>query len=197
MSFDFFRKERPAVFEERFKAPAPPATAWSLKSRLIFQAKNYSGSKKFKIKVAGVDYSLDVTVQGTEIFVKKQVGQPGPNTSLRISEGNLADALDHPNESSLLYNVARKLAKDHATSSASSPLISGCNVDNFQASKTYTGNKLCIKLRIRQPVKNPFVSGLEKEYFLIGQVLDTDCESILYFGSTDETLNETVNPVTS
>jgi len=65
--------------------------------------------------------------------------------------------------------------------------------NNFAASKIYLGHKLCVELKTRKPFGNPFVSGLEKECFLVGTLNDTDCSLIKYFGNTNEELNELVN----
>lgn len=85
------------------------------------------------------------------------------------------------------------LFKVHANSSSYSLLVSGCTVNNFVASSAYPGHKLHLTLRARVPVPNPFASGNEREVFLVGQVLDTDCSLIKYYGQTAENKNEIVN----
>jgi hypothetical protein len=194
MSYDFFRKERPEVFEKRFSVPTLATEAYGLKSHVIFEAKGALKPKHFRISLEKQGIDLTATVSGSELLVTNKIIGDKPKITLRLSEANMADALKARNEKSVIYLVAAKLCKDHATSSASSPLISGCIQDNFAASKSYDGYKLCLKLLFRQPFVNPFVSGLEKEYFLIGQVLDTDCTSIQFFGRTNQNINELVNP---
>lgn len=199
MSYDFFRKERPKVFEKRFSAPTSATEAYRLEFSVIFEANGATKPKYFRISLEKQGIDLTVTVSGSELLVTNNTNKPirGEKVMLRLSEANMADALKARNEKSMIYLVAAKLCKDHATSSASSPLISGCIQDNFAASKSYDGYKLCLKLPFRQPFANPFVSGLEKEYFLIGQVLDTDCTSIQFLGRTNQNLNELVNPFDS
>ncbi len=194
MSFDFYRKERPEVFNQRFIAPAPPTNAWTLSSNLIFQARRAHGTKNFRVTVNAQQMALTASVMGNDLFVVGQGGGPGQNVQERISEREMGDLLEGTDRTSLRYQIAKKLCQDHATSSASSPFISGCVVDNFAASRTFNGCKLHLKLRSRRPFRNPFVSGLEQEYFLIGQVADTDCTSIIYLGTNNENLSELVNP---
>lgn len=197
MSFDFFRKERPEVFQSRFTTPTQAANYYCLRSNTIFAAKNFTGTKSFTVTVGGQVRKLEATVQGAELLIRNQAVDPKPPVMLRLSEANMNDALtQNPagRANSLLYQVAKKLCQDHATSSASSPLISGCIENNFHRSTTYDGFKLHLLLRIRRPFQNPFVSGLEREYFLIGRVLDTDCSSIRFLGRTNESHNELVNP---
>jgi hypothetical protein len=193
MSFDFFRKEVTHLFDSRFSLPALPAQAYGLKSHVIFRAKNALGAKNFQVTVGDQKIDLVATVSGSELLVKNKLAAAKPKIMLRLSEDNIADALTAKVDSAI-YAVAKKLCQDHTVSSKSSPLISGCTVNNFDASSAYDGYKLHLKLRFRQPFMNPFVSGLEKECFLIGQVLDTDCELIKFLGRTNEDRNELVNP---
>jgi hypothetical protein len=197
MSYDFYRKERPNIFLERISLPEAPVNAYTLKSSVIFQAKN-AGQKIFQVDVAGKKYNLIAQASGTELLITSNPNKPGEKTKmLRFSEANMTDILKNNDKDSLNYQIAKKLCKDHATSSASSPLISGCTVNNFGASVTYPGYKLHLKLRSRQPFDNPFVSGNEKEAFLIGKVTDSDCEAIVFLGETSENVNQLVNPSTS
>jgi len=198
MPYDFYRKERPQIFEARFKTPSSTENWYGLKTNTVFQAKKFSGEKRFSVTVAGQQRTLVASVSGNELLIKSQPSDAGPHVILRISEANMHDTLKSlpaaSRDNSILYQIAKKLCEDHATSSASSPLISGCIVDNFERSRAYDGFKLHVKLKSRQPFENPFVSGLEKEYFLIGKVKDTDCQSIHFFGrTTDRGLNERVN----
>lgn len=55
-------------------------------------------------------------------------------------------------------------------------------MNNFAKSRTYPGRKLLIDLESRVPINNPFRSGEEKEYFLVGSVVADDCTSITYLG---------------
>jgi hypothetical protein len=198
MSYDFYRKERPHIFTDRVNFPAHPTNAYTLKSPVIFQAKNAMGQKKFQVAVAGKTYNLIAEVSGNELLITSDPTKPGEKTKmLRFSEANMADFLKNSSAQPLYSQIARKLCKDHATSSASSPLISGCAVDNFKASLTYPGYKLHLKLRFRQPFENPLVSGNEKEAFLIGSVVESDCEAIVFLGETNENVNQIVNPSTS
>jgi hypothetical protein len=111
--------------------------------------------------------------------------------------GLIAERSDAVKSKTIRHQVALFLCKNHATSSAQSPLISGCIVNNFDKSLKYQGHKLHLDLKDRTPFQNPFVSGLEKEYFLIGQVKDADCKVIKYYGKTDESLDLLVNPAGS
>jgi len=198
MPYDFYRKERPEVFQARFKAPSPAENWYGLKTHTVFQAKRFSGVKQFSVTVAGQQRKLAASVSGNELLIKSQPSDARPHVNLRISEANMHDTLKSlpatSRDNSMLYQIAKKLCQDHATSSASSPLISGCIVDNFKMSRAYDGFKLHVKLKFRQPFENPFVSGLEKEYFLIGEVKDTDCQSIHFYGRTNQNINEIVNP---
>jgi len=114
-----------------------------------------------------------------------------------ITKADMAAILalrDRGEQDTVEYRAIEKLCKDHATCSSSSPLISGCVVNNFAASTAYPGHKLHLELSKSVPVQNPFVSGNEKECFLIGQVLDTDCKLIKYLGTAAEDRSELVNP---
>lgn len=183
----FFRKERPNIFAERFSAPTPPANAWTLKSNTIFKAK--SNLKSFNVTFKQKPVKVTCHVVGTNL----QLSIPGTAKPIIIAEDAIATILESKKVDDLLYLAMKKICQDHATSSMSSPLISGCTVDNFDASKTYPGHKLCLELKNRKPFANPFVSGLEKECFLVGKVDDLDCKLIKYFGKTDEDFNEIVN----
>lgn len=176
----FYRKERPEIFNSRFNRPAPPTNAWSLKSHTIFKAKQ---TRKI-VTIQG--RRITCTVSGTSIQL---TGLPQPAT---IQEHEFEQLL-RPTNTTIKAQVAKQICKDHATSSRSSILISGCVVDNFALSTNFVGHKLCLELRTRQPFANPYSSGREKEYFLVGTVSDTDCRLIKYFGATQERLNVLVN----
>jgi hypothetical protein len=190
---DFFRKEAPVLFNARFAKPAPPTNAWKLTSNIVFQAKNFEGEKKFTVKVSGSPTMLVCTVDKSLNLVL--VDEKRKKYSL--SESRMAELLacktGTPGFDTVECQSARLLCTDHTRSSASSPLISGCLINNFAASKTYQGHKLHLGLKARTPFKNPLVSGLEGEYLLIGRVLDTDCKTVTYLGATNETKNELVN----
>lgn len=176
----FYRKERPEIFNSRFSAPSQLLNAWTLKSHIIFEAKQ-------KSKVVTVQSKMiTCTVQGTNIQLS------GLSKPITIPENDIAD-LVKSKSNDIECLVVKQICKDHATSSRSSILISGCVENNFAASKTYPGHKLCVELKNRKPFGNPFASGLEKEYFLVGTLSDTDCSLIKYFGNTNEELNELVN----
>lgn len=198
MPHDFYRKERPAIFTDRFSVPSASEPYYGLKKAVVFEAKNFSGEKRFSVTVAGEKRLLVATVAGDGFFlvIKSQVNDARPHVNLAMTDANMHDTLkslshtERPN--SILYQVAKKLCIDHATSSKSSPLISGCIVNNFEKSSTYDGFKLHLKLKHRQPFENPFVSGNEKEYFLIGRVTDGDCKIIHFYGRTNENKNHIV-----
>lgn len=176
----FYRKERPEIFNSRFSAPTQALNAWTLKSHKIFEAKQ-------KTKIVTVQSKrITCTVQGTNILLQ------GLPKTITVTENSIADLLK--SKSNDIENlVIRQICKDHATSSRSSILISGCVENNFAASRSYPGHKLCTELKTRKPFANPYASGLEKEYFLIGTLNDTDCSLIKYFGKTNEELNQLVN----
>ena len=176
----FYRKESPAIFAQRFSKPAPPSNAWSLKSNLVFDSKQ-------KAKIVTVKSKrISCSVMGSAIQLSG-FGKPKI-----IFEKDIAAFLAEKSDD-VVYLALKQICKDHATSSRSSILISGCVEDNFSASTTYPGHKLCVKLKTRTPFANPFVSGLEKENFLVGSLSDTECDLIKYFGETKEELNEVVN----
>jgi hypothetical protein len=187
---DFYRKESETVFNERFKTLNPQKGSVALNGHLIFQAKNYTGEKIFTVTTARVDgkagsFKLKCTiVEGPKLRIVRC-----DNPNKLVFEGNEADVaailnLKRKLKASLNYEALAKICKDHATSSAHSPLISGCKVDNFRQSTKYPGHKLHLILKTRTPFQNQFASGNEKEYFLIGQVHDTDCKQIKYLGRT-------------
>ena len=182
----FYRKERPAIFNSRFQAPAPPTYAWSLKSHLIFKAKK--SNKVVTVVLSGKSIKVTCEVVGTDISLKVQ----GSSSTIKIAESEIAGLLQSK-DGNIRTLALGQLCKDHANSSTSSIFISGCIVNNFARSSAYGGHKLCLELKARRPFANPFVSGLEKEYLLVGEVNDTDCKLIKYFGETKENLNEIVN----
>jgi hypothetical protein len=176
----FYRKERPEIFNQRFSAPSQVLNAWALRSDKIFEAKK-------TVKVVTIQAKkITCTVQGTNIILS------GLSKIITIPERDIANLLQSKSDD-VKCLVLKQICKDHATSSRSSILLSGCVSDNFSASKTYPGHKLCVELKARKPFCNPFASGLEKEYFLIGTLKGTDCNQIKYFGNTNEKLNELVN----
>ncbi|MEP3478790.1 MAG: hypothetical protein ABJZ55_06055 [Fuerstiella sp.] len=198
MPHDFYRKERPSVFEDRFSVPSTSAPFYGLKTAVVFEAKNFTGEKRFSVTVAGAKRMLIATVAGDGFFllIKSQAKDVKPHVNFAMTDANMHDTLKSlprtEQANSILYQVAKKLCVDHATSSKSSPLISGCIVNNFAKSSAYDGFKLHLKLKHRQPFENPFASGNEKEYFLIGRVTDGDCKSINFYGRTNESKNHIV-----
>lgn len=190
---DFFRKERDDVFKMRIAAPTPPMNAWRLRSSVIFQAKNYNGAKNATIRVGDAAIAITCTVSGSRLTIKRT---DRPLYSLVITEAEMGPILarrEASEKDTLEYRVLEMLFKQHAKASSTSLLISGCTVNNFAASMAYPGHKLHLELKTRVPVPNPFVSGNEKEVFLVGQVLDADCQLIKYYGQTAENKNELVN----
>jgi hypothetical protein len=190
MGFDFFRKERLEVFNRRFTIPSRPDEAYSLKSHIIFEAKNANGEKQISVTFGNKNYAFCVIAYSSRLFVLNKTNKA---TGFSLSETEMDNILT-ARQNSLEYAVAAQLCKDHTNASLKSPLISGCIVNNFAMSQSYDGYKLHLRLRLRKPFRNPFVSGLEKEYFLIRRVLDTECEIIHFLGRTGEHVNEIVNP---
>jgi hypothetical protein len=195
---DFFRKERAEGFTTRFTPPAPGANYWQLKGPLIFQAKAYPQGRRMSVKVGGQTILVECKVDFNKLTLRKVVNGAPAGATITILEsemlGLIAERSDTAKSDTLKHQSALYLCKNHATSSANSPLISGCNVNNFDKSLTYPGHKLHLELKERTPFQNPYVSGLEKEYFLIGQVKDSDCKVIKYLGKTDEDIDVLVNP---
>ena len=187
----FFRKERPEIFLERFSEPTLPTNAWSLKSHTIFKAK--SAQKKFTVNLKGKYIQINCVVEGTNL---KLTYIDGSQKTALIQEKEIGALLKIKKESDDIKSLAVKnLCQTHATSSKSSPLISGCVENNFKASKGYEGYKLCLELKIREPFANPFVSGNEKEYFLVGKVEDLDCKLIKYLGKDSKNGSEEKNKI--
>jgi len=199
MTYDFFRKERENIFNQRFNIPTSINNYYVLKSNTVFQAKKYNGTKTFTVTVNNQKQKLIASVvNNNSLGVKSDPTVTSNRINVIITESDMANIFKSTSVSnrnkSMNYQIAKRLCQDHATSSASSLLISGCIVNNFAQSVAYPGCKLSLKLKSRQPFENPFASGNEKEYFLIGRVLDTDCQVIQYLGKTNESLNELVNP---
>ena len=195
---DFFRKERPEIFTSRFNPPSAAANYWQLKGPIIFQAKAYPQGRTMTVQIDGKPVQVECKVDFNKLTVRKMVGNSPTGTAMIIQEsdmaGLIADRADATKSNTIRHQVALFLCKNHATASTHSPLISGTIVNNFDKSLTYPGHKLHLELNERTPFGNPYASGLEKEHFLIGQVKDTDCKVIQYFGKTDEDINVLVNP---
>ncbi|WP_157232155.1 hypothetical protein [Hyalangium minutum] len=190
---DFYRKESETVFNERFKTLNSRQGSVGLNGHLIFQAKNYTGEKVFTVTTAkGVTGSIRLkctVVDGPMLRIVRC-----DNSNTLVFEGDEVDVAAILNPKSKLrgtlkYEAIAKICKDHATSSAHSPLISGCKTNNFSQNTRYPGRKLHLVLKVRTPFSNPHVSGNEREYFLIGQVHDTDCKQIEYLGRTMKVKN--------
>jgi hypothetical protein len=187
MGYDFFRKERPEVFLTRLQAPTEGKNFYSLRSAVIFEAKNASGAKKFAVEVSGRKRRLKATVSGKTLVISEDEGPNKDKVLLHLTEDSMHTALSLPRSAqaaSLACQVARRLCQDHAVSSSSSPLISGCEVNNFAAATAYEGQRMHLTLKSRKPFANPLCSGNEKEVFLIGRVEYADCELVKYLGST-------------
>lgn len=187
--FVFYRKERPEIFTTRFSSPTSPTDAWRLTSNVIFQAKNVN-EKKFSVTHNGRPVQLSCTVAGTSLAFST-VDAPSAS-SFTIAESEMGELLARKPDT-LKYLALAKICRDHATSSRSSPLISGCVVNNFHANTNFPGHKICLDLQSRRPFPNPFTSGQEREHFLVGWVLATDCRTIKYLGSIHENKNVIVN----
>lgn len=172
---EFFRKERDYVFTSRFNKDGE---SWKLKSTLIFKSKK--DTKSFSIIINSKKINIKCTIFGNSITITNLA----TNAKQTVKEADIATLLTAKNPNSIAYHAINSLCKSHATSSASSLLISGCVVDNFEEGKVYPGYKLKIKLLNRIPFANPHASGLEKEYFLVGSVSDSDCDEIVYLGQT-------------
>ncbi len=184
---DFFRKEKNELFLQRFSQD-PQTGAWSLKAPfVIFKAK--SPGKIFSVK--GVRVTVKTELSGYALSFSFPDGRKTVKATL--GEDDMGDMLDKTSDSyksasPILRAAVAELCRLHATCSTNSPLISGCVVDNFAASKSYPGRKLHLELKSRSPFGNPLVSGMEKENFLIHQVTAADCDKIWYQGKTDEDL---------
>jgi len=177
----FYRKERTDIFNRRFSVPSRLSNAWTLKSRTVFEAKQ-------KIKAVTVlKKKITCYVQGANILLQ------GLSRPITILEQDIADLLKLTKPNDIVCQVLKQICKDHTNSSSSSILISGCVKNNFAKSKDYPGHKLCVEVKTRKPFFNPFGSGEENEYFLVGTLNDTDCSLITYFGKTNEELICRVN----
>ena len=194
--FVFYRKERPEVFANRFSAPTSQTGAWRLRSNIIFQAKKVK-EKTVSVSHNGKTVQLSCTVARTSAgisLVFKTIGRSQAN-SFTIAESGMDDLLTRKPDS-LEYQALKAICVAHTTSSTDSPLISGCVRPNFHASKRYPGQKVYLKLGSRKPFRNPFMSGVEQEYFLVGWVFVTDCLTIKYLGSTHKDQDEVLVDVT-
>lgn len=189
----FFRKERTTVFDERFRRPAGNVPC-QLRGNLIFQAKNVTGTKRFRVRANGQDHDLIARVDGHAVIIQNRRARDTERLTInrRLTEADMARAVRGQLGDAVLHAAAKQLCQDHATSSAHSPFISGTIVNNFASNRTFAGDKLCLELSFRRPFVNPWSSGTEQEYFLIGRVLNTECRLIKYYGRSDENLNEIV-----
>lgn len=178
---DFYRKERREIFLARFSGPVRGIDVWRINSNVIFQAKNQS-FHNVGVTFNGINAIMRVGLEsGNKISIKGWIGKKQLNIVWR--ENDIAVALRSPMLSDE-YLIAKALCESHAKSSSQSNFISGCKTNNFKASKSYAGHKLHLQLRDRIPFENPFSSGNEKECFLIGSVLTTDCSGISHLGET-------------
>lgn len=178
---DFYRKERREIFIARFSPPVRGIVVWRIKSNVIFQAKNQL-FREIGVNFNGTNAKVNVGLEsGNKISIKGWTGKKQLDIVWR--ENDIADALASPKLSDE-YLIAKALCEAHAKSSSKSNFISGCKTNNFEASKSYAGHKLHLQLRDRIPFDNPFSSGIEKECFLIGNVLTTDCSGISHLGET-------------
>ncbi|MGH8517979.1 MAG: hypothetical protein ACREUE_11020, partial [Panacagrimonas sp.] len=144
-----FRKERDIYFRMRFQAPTASKPGWSLKGPDIFKAKKEYKSFVVDGKrvICRVGLNSAITIEGIT-----------PNKIITINEIDIPRYL-LTTSVSMSAKVIKQICKDHATSSSSSILISGCIENNFAAGKAYPGYKLRVDLKSRVPFSNPFVSG--------------------------------------
>lgn len=188
--FDFFRKERDYIFISRFEKTS---NDWKLKSSTIFKSKK--DTKSFTIIIDGKKINIKCAVSGKDIVITTLHN----GLDITVKEENIATLLATKPHDSIAYHAINNLCKSHATSSASSLFISGCAVNNFEEGKVYPGYKLKLKLLSRVPFANPHVSGLEREYFLVGSVSDSDCDEIEYLGQTlgkvDGKISQNIKPL--
>ena len=192
MGCDFYRKERPYVFDMRFRRPARPRSGWQLRSNVVFKAKNADGAKFFRVKVDGKTHELVATAEGCVLVIRNRTLRLGerPYINERLTESDMARAIKGELGPFFLA-IAERLCTSHEAHSVSSPFISGYAVNTF-AGDPHDGCKLYIALTSRKPFINPWSSGDEPEFFLIGTVWSTDCRAIEYYGRGRETINETV-----
>ena len=176
----FYRKERESVFKDRFSIN-PNDNSWRLTSPVIFACKLREKTKVVTVSVDGVSSKYGCRVDGTSLNFVRISGNGAQQYG--IKENEIKGILDggDTTEKALI----RRLCIDHAASSANSPFISGCIVDNFHNSRRFDGIRLALNLRTRIPFANPNVSGNEKEYFLVGSVYPGDCSVIKYLGSNN------------
>jgi len=192
MGCDFYRKERPYVFDMRFRRPAGNTEGWQLRSNLVFKAKNADGAKAFRVKVDGRTHELVATVEGAVLLIRNRTSRFGerPYVDERLTESDMARAVKGE-LGPLFLAIAERLCTSHAAHSVSSPFISGYAVDGF-AGDTHDGCKLHVALRSRRPFINPWSTGDEAEFFLIGSLWSADCGVIEYRGRGREHVNEGV-----
>jgi hypothetical protein len=190
---DFYRKEREDIFLSRFEQNQD---RWRLKSipnansAQIFIAKNYNGKKTFSVEVTkGVKTQVICSIVN-----RTSIKMEWPKNIKTLTEADIARIVKVKTDKSVEYLALKHMFVTHAKASTESLLISGCVENNFKNSKTYPGRKLCLTLKTRSPIQNPWVSGTEKEYFLVGNVEDIDCEVIKYFGKADEDLDIQIKP---
>ncbi|UKE68448.1 hypothetical protein K8O61_13225 [Xanthomonas cerealis pv. cerealis] len=180
----FYRKEREHVFQRRFERVSNMGNLWRLRARKIFECKLGAATKTLVVTVNGNTSKYACTVQGNALHFRKETG-PGNQVYL-VAEAQIPGILQGADDVRNALMV--KLCRDHAAASTHSPLISGCIVNNFQMSAAYPGRNLALHLKHRTPFANPHVSGLEREYCLVGRVTSDDCEFVKYLGSQTERL---------
>ena len=192
MGCDFYRKERPYVFAMRFRRPERSRSGWELRSNVVLKAKNADGAKIFRVKANGRTHELVATVEGCVLVIRNRTTRVGERTYIneRLTESDMARAVKGELGPFFLA-VAERLCTSHEAHSVSSPFISGYAVDGF-AGDTHDGCKLHVALRSRRPFINPWSTGDEAEFFLIGSLWSADCRVIEYRGRGREHVNEGV-----
>ena len=192
MGCDFYRKERPYVFAMRFRRPERSRSGWELRSNVVLKAKNADGAKIFRVKANGRTHELVATVEGCVLVIRNRTTRVGERTYIneRLTESDMARAVKGELGPFFLA-VAERLCTSHEAHSVSSPFISGYARNTF-ADDPHDGCKLHVGLASRKAFINPWSSGDEPEFFLIGTVWSTDCRVIEYYGRGRESVSETV-----
>jgi hypothetical protein len=176
----------------RYRRPARPRSGWQLRSNVVFKAKNADGAKVFRVRVDGKTHELVATVEGCVLVVRNRTQRHSerPYINERLTESDMARAVKGELGPFFLA-VAERLCTSHEVHSGSSPFISGYATNTF-AGDGHDGCKLHIELSSRKAFINPWSSGDEPEFFLIGTVWSTDCRVIEYHGRGRESISEVV-----
>ncbi len=193
----FYRKERPDRCNTRFNFDGRGGVTLKPDNNTVFQAngsKQYTNGssrpitvtvntvnprqqQKYRITLDRENHCI-IYMRDGEIK-KHSISERQANTLFGSADKWKKERInDVSGKDAESFHVLSFLCKAHATSSASSCLISGTVVDNFTTASAYPGRNLKAELINRKPFKNPFVSGKEKEYFLIGEVTKDDISKL-------------------